>query len=1739
MRAPRPGLAAGLSILFCSLLAVSTSSQSSPGIKRCLTRDQLNIEPIFSACPPLVDQASVSDNSFVARLDIHGGPSRYTMRWLGQDYFNEDVFTYNEATGLYDGFCATRACSIAPGGWVQMEHWDYFVGTLLAENVGMWTYEELHDGEVFQSRTFDVRELKLSAVSGTDQLGIVGQNTPNPLVLKLESFEGEGIQNEVIGWSIDGPRGAKGAAVYGIGSGSETDANGVDAATIHLGSKPGNYVVRLTNRRVTADSEPIFAFTAIDDIADTNPAQDHPDVEEGVGENRSQQCDSVGNPVTLSVGNKFQREVDLESAGISPLEFIRYHNSMGFVSNSFANYWTHTFDRHVEIPADTLVDPVRVIRPDGRKINFAWNGSSYQAFPGIRSTLEQTAVGWRFTNENLTVENFDADGRLLEITDLAGRSQTATYDTRDRLTRIESNAGGNLDFTYDASDRIATVTDHAGRTWTYEYEILGRLAHVVSPDGTTREYHYEDLRHPYALTGITQENGERYSYYEYDDQGRAVASYHAGDADRVDIRYEANGDRIVLDPLGNATVYQTRIENKRGVLQGISGPICAQGCGQTDSQYAYDADLNVISSTVYGITTRFGDYDAWGQPGYVIRAHGTGEEKRIEYEYDPAFPNRITRITEPSVYPGASKITTRNYDFSGNLLTETITGFDPFGQPVVRSTANRFDGPFGQISSIDGPRTDVSDVTTYEYYPDSPSAGANRARLKAIIDPEGIRLRDEIVYSPTGKIASEVRPNGIEVGYAYYAGSDRIKSVTESGGGLFNRTQWEYFPAGDVRRVIIDDETGEEIITQFAYDAARRLVRVESRVSRGQSFRADQWVSYEFDAAGNITTETLQSRDTPQQELIINRVFDAHDRLDRVTQGDVTEDLDFNQDGTLASRTDGNRNTTSYTYDAFKRLTSTQRVGQVTTFMTYDTHGNQLTVTDPENRTTRYLYDDLGNRVRLDSPDSGVTSYSYNEAGQVITRTDAGGQTSLFTYDAAGRLTGVDREGTDYDVSYTYDSCINGIGRLCTAIAGWGHSVQYEWDAVGEIAAITTNEGHVRFTHGPRQALTSIEYPSGRVILFDIDGGGLTRQIRMRDGELPESVLVDEIGYSPLGRPVTWRYANGRRTTIDLDARHRPVTIEVPGVWLWAAPAYDANDNLLESASAAETYRYEYDALDRLTAADTASLTIRFAYDAVGNLLSRTSGGEAETGSYEMGSNRITAFGDRRYTLDAQGNTVGVRIGESPGVIYGYSSHGRLSEVVDAASSSALASYRFDALGQRVEKVSAAETRKFIYGLHGELLAETEGSGKILHEYVYLNGQPIVDLHEIQEGLQPTSAGEVIIDDEMATVAGGNWQTKSSSSAVNGTYLQNRKRDGRAVYWVVDKPGFLGGPHDVFVKWMQPAGEGISTTYVVNVFGDSTLHRIDVDHGIHEVGDWVLLGNFDFAPAGDSPEQYVALTGFDNSWGYEGTYLEADSVKIVPTFLQVGSSDIKFIHGDHLGTPRFVTDASGEVVWASTHMPFGEAIVNEDPDTDAKTYSLNIRFPGQYYDEETGLHYNYFRTYDPKLGRYLESDPAGLTDSANTYAYALNSPQRYTDPLGLWVKRCARRLGGPSKRPMNPTGHNPLRHDYLVVSGQVYSFQSGGNDWWDMLLSQGRIDDNESINFLCTMICDDEQFDQYVKDAVNEIGAPTYCVGAYPGTPEFKAGARNCQTWVNDVVNLARKNYLESSPGSCPRCFQN
>ena len=117
--------------------------------------------------------------------------------------------------------------------------------------------------------------------------------------------------------------------------------------------------------------------------------------------------------------------------------------------------------------------------------------------------------------------------------------------------------------------------------------------------------------------------------------------------------------------------------------------------------------------------------------------------------------------------------------------------------------------------------------------------------------------------------------------------------------------------------------------------------------------------------------------------------------------------------------------------------------------------------------------------------------------------------------------------------------------------------------------------------------------------------------------------------------------------------------------------------------------------------------------------------------------------------------------------------------------------------------------------------------------------------------------------------------------------------------------------------------------------------------------------------------------------------------------VNAGVAKLHFIQVDHLNTPRLVADAAGTTVWKWDQTePFGSNPADENPGGFG-TFDLPLRLPGQYFDKETNVHYNYFRDYDAALGRYIQSDPIGLAGGLNTYAYAASHPTSASDFFGL------------------------------------------------------------------------------------------------------------------------------------------
>jgi RHS repeat-associated protein len=197
------------------------------------------------------------------------------------------------------------------------------------------------------------------------------------------------------------------------------------------------------------------------------------------------------------------------------------------------------------------------------------------------------------------------------------------------------------------------------------------------------------------------------------------------------------------------------------------------------------------------------------------------------------------------------------------------------------------------------------------------------------------------------------------------------------------------------------------------------------------------------------------------------------------------------------------------------------------------------------------------------------------------------------------------------------------------------------------------------------------------------------------------------------------------------------------------------------------------------------------------------------------------------------------------------------------------------------------------------------------------------------------------------------------------------------------------GQYEVYAQWTQHANRATDATYTVTHAGGSTPVAVNQQAN---GGVWNLLGIFSLSPG---PAHNVTLTDLANG------YVIADAIRLVPVAIQA-EQKLYFVHADHLNTPRLVADATGTTVWRwDQQEPFGNNPADEDPDANSVAFDLPLRLPGQRYDAETGLHYNYFRDYDPSLGRYGESDPIGLLGGVGTYIYVDADPLRKSDPRGL------------------------------------------------------------------------------------------------------------------------------------------
>jgi RHS repeat-associated protein len=552
--------------------------------------------------------------------------------------------------------------------------------------------------------------------------------------------------------------------------------------------------------------------------------------------------------------------------------------------------------------------------------------------------------------------------------------------------------------------------------------------------------------------------------------------------------------------------------------------------------------------------------------------------------------------------------------------------------------------------------------------------------------------------------------------------------------------------------------------------------------------------------------------------------------------------MTLDRNSNLQALLDPRQNSASATFDPVDRMISqTHRLGGITRYQ-YDTLDRITKVTAPNGVITSYTYDLLGRKLTETSPDRGTIQYSYDLANNITQITDGRGIPAIYDYDELERITSKTLPTTTEHVIYEYDDCPFGKGRLCSVSDESGQTT-YRYDAFGNLVEkqhTELNQTYITaYSYDAGDHLIAMTLPSGRLVNYTRDGvrriesisavvnGSqtlLVSGIRYRaDNQMTQcsfgNGLTDQRSYDQQGRLIDQNLTTAIDTSVDL--RHYD---------------YDANGNIINREATPQDSQYQYDALNRLiNDAIAGQATIDYGYDLNDNREHKDTENLSVDYQYQATSNRLTVSETNR-------------IGDEPLSVQvtrqlEYNDVGRLYQLFE--NGELIATYTYNAYGQRTRKVTADSTTVYHYDSSGQLISETRADGTPVRDYIR--------------------------------------------------------------------------------------------------------------------GDGELVAQIDVA----------------------------------------GTERLSYLHIDHLSTPRLATDSNGTVVWRWEGEGFGSAKPEENPDGNGLRTVVNMRFPGQYFDFESGLYYNYYRYYDPLTGRYITSDPIGLDGGLNTYGYVDGNPIANIDQNGL------------------------------------------------------------------------------------------------------------------------------------------
>ncbi|WP_305790265.1 DUF6531 domain-containing protein [Symbioplanes lichenis] len=790
------------------------------------------------------------------------------------------------------------------------------------------------------------------------------------------------------------------------------------------------------------------------------------------------------------------------------------------------------------------------------------------------------------------------------------------------------------------------------------------------------------------------------------------------------------------------------------------------------------------------------------------------------------------------------------------------------------------------------------------------------------------------------------------------------------------------------------------------------------------ALRSSAGVEVELDVTGTLVTGGfVLPGEGPPVELPGFRYDDRRHLVGITNSSGAETRLDYDAAGRIARWEDRNGEWFTYAYDAAGRCVATDGRGG---YLRYSfRYGDDATVvTDSLGHVTRYEFDDRLRVTAIVDPLGATTRFEWDSAGRLVARTDALGHVGrapgvppqAFDPDGPGRIGTITHpDATTTDIGWTDEGDLAWIARPD------GTEQQWHYDGEGNLVEVTDATGRaVRLEYGP------FDLPTAR-----IDEMGNRTEFTY-DTELRLATVVNPAGqvwsyrYDPVGRLREQTDFDGRTQRYVHDAAGR-LAEHTDAAGVTTHYGYDALGRVVERRVGDNVTRLAYDAAGHVESVVNRDATVRFERDAEGRVVAETINGDTVRTSYDGDrvAARTTPSGRRsRWTFDAQGRPESLATGAHL-LRFEHDAAGR--EISRTIGDLVALRQSFDAAGRLAAQHIASVTQDFAYDAADRITAigdrsfAADDAGRI---------RTVTGAGGETEQYEYDAAGNLVGTGRERWELDGTMLVRSDDA----TFDYDAK--GRLVRRV-DTAGtweFTWDAEDRMVGARTPDGE--RWRYAYDGFG-----RRIAKQRLGAGGE--VLAEVRFAWSGD-----LMLEQSDGTTTTTWDYRPDGSAPVA----QTDGDALHTVITDTVGTPTHLVAASGALSWWSRGDLWGRT---------PQGSATPLRFPGQYHDAETGLHYNRFRYYDPATARYVSPDPLGLSGGPNPTAY-VTDPLRIADPLGLTSCKPAQPslnpvaaaspvpdpATEPTSLPANANAPTPdslygmpvlVREDYVASDGNTYT----------------------------------------------------------------------------------------------------